>query len=236
MPRSDVEIALVHWIASLGGASWFVDRVASQLTISVLFRSMPCVAILAGYWAGAGATDRGRAIRTRVVGGFLAGGVALFLSRLVQNLVYSVRPIHDPILGQLFTPHFRSILPEDLHSFPSDHGAFLVPLVWAVCALQPWLGAATGALLLAVLLARAWTGLHYPTDLLAGAALGLAVAWIERRSPKASARASDLVDRARSRWPVATGSALFLIAYQYAGMFEPVRDAAEAIGRALGQW
>lgn len=236
MPRSDVEVALVHWFASLGGASWLVDRVASQLTINVLFRSMPCVAILAGYWASAGATDRGLAIRTRVVGGFLAGGVALFLSRLVQNLVYSVRPIHDPILGPLFQPYFHGILPADVHSFPSDHAAFLIPLAWTVFALRPCLGVATGVLLLSVLLARAWTGLHYPTDLLAGTLLGLALAWIERLRPDAAARSLAVLDRVRSRWPVVAGTALFVIAYLYAAMFEPVRDAAEAIGRAIGHW
>ena len=231
-----MEVALVHWIASLGGASWLVDRVAAQVTINILFRAVPCVAILAGYWAAAGATERGRAIRTRVVGGFLAGGVALFLSRLIQNLVYSVRPTHDPVLGRLFLPYFHGILPEDVHSFPSDHAAFLVPLAWTVLALRPWLGVATGILLLAALLARAWTGLHYPTDLLAGAALGRALVGIERLRPDAAARGLALLDRIRSRWPVLAGAALFVIAYLYAAMFEPVRNAADAIVHAIGQW
>jgi len=236
VPRSDLEVALVRWIASLGGEWWFVDRAAAQLSISALFRSMPCVAILVGYWTAAGAPGRGRAIRTRVLGGFLAAGVALLLSRLFQNAVYSPRPIHDPVLGQLFLPYFHSILPDDFHSFPSDHAAFLIPLAWAVFGLQPWLGAATGTLVLSVLLARTWTGLHYPTDVLAGAAFGLALAWVERLRPEVAARGVDLVDRARSRWPVAAGIALFLIAYLYAALFEPVRDAAEAVFRALGRW
>ena len=236
MPHSDLEIALVRWIASLVGKSWLVDRVAALLVINGFFRAIPCVAILAGYWAATDATDRGRAIRTRVLGGFLAAGVAMVLSRLFQNLIYSPRPVHDPVLGQLFPPHLHTILAEDFHSFPSDHAALLIPLVWAVGALQPWLGAATGALLLAALVARVWTGLHYPTDLLGGAVLGVALTWSERLRPGAAARGVDLVDRARSQWPVTTGAALFLIAYLYAAMFEPVRDAAQAIGRVLSHW
>jgi undecaprenyl-diphosphatase len=235
VPRSDVEIALVRWIASVWGQSWFVDHLAVQMVFNGLFRSIPCVAILAGYWVATDATDRGRAVRTRVLGGFLASGVAMVLSRLFQNLVYSPRPVHDPVLGPLFAPHLHTILTADFHSFPSDHAAFLVPLVWAAGALQPSLGAATGALLLAALLARAWTGLHYPTDLLAGAVLGLALAWVERLRPATAAWGVDLVDRARSQWPVTTGTALFLIAYLYAAMFEPLREAVGAIGHLLGQ-
>jgi membrane-associated phospholipid phosphatase len=235
MPRWSVEIALVRWIASLGGQSWFVDHLAAQMVVSLFFRSVPCVTILAGYWAAAEISrERLRAVRARVLGGFLAAGGALTVSRLVQNLWQDPRPINDPALGGLFQAPFRTVGPHDLHAFPSDHAAFLVPLVWTVWQLQPWLGAGTAVLLACALLARAYVGLHFPTDILAGAILGAVIAWGERRWPEVARRGVALVDEARALWPVATAAGLFLIAYCYASMFESVRDLAQAVVRALG--
>jgi membrane-associated phospholipid phosphatase len=233
MPRWGVEIELVRWLASLGGQSWVLDRMAVQLVSSLFFRSIPAVAILAGYWAAAGASEQGRASRRQVTGGFLAAGLALLLSRLVQNLIDTPRPINDAVLGPLFRGPFGHIIAEDYHSFPSDHAAMLLPLVCAVAALQPWVGAATGLLLVVGLMARVYTGHHYPSDILAGALIAGSVVWIERRRPELANWILDLVDRGRRRWPVAVAAVLFVVAFLFAAMFEPVRDIALALGRAV---
>jgi undecaprenyl-diphosphatase len=232
MPRWHVEVELVQWLASLGGRWWVLDRVAIQLVSSLLLRSIPVVAILAGYWAAAGAGEQGGAARRVVIGGFLAAGLGLFVSRCLQNLIETARPIHDAVLGPLFRGPFAGIITEDYHSFPSDHAALLLPLVCAVVTLERWVGAATGLLLFAALLARVYTGHHYPSDVLAGALIGSGAVWIERRLPEVRNRALDLVDLVRRRWPVAAAALLFLVAFLFAAMFEPVRDMALALGRA----
>jgi membrane-associated phospholipid phosphatase len=236
MPRWDIEIAFVRWLASLGGQSWFFDHLAAHLVTDSLFRSIPCVVLLAGYWGAAGSSrERRHSIRRTVLGGFVTAGVALLLSRVIQNLWETHRPIHDPALSGSFQAQFRAMIGDDLHAFPSDHAAFLVPLVWSLGRLQPWLGAATAVLLACALGARAYLGLHYPTDILAGAILGAVIVWGERRWPEVASRGVALVDEARALWPVATAAGLFLIAYCYASMFESIRDLAGAVVRALGR-
>ena len=230
MPRLSFEIELVRWIASLGGRSWWVDHVALALVTSPLFRAVPPVAILSGYWAAADSHGRGPETRRQVLAGFLSSGAALVLSRVIQDLFQSVRPITDPRFSGLF---HESFTPLDFHSFPSDHAAMLVPLVCAIGALQPLAGAATGLLLACGLLARIWRGLHYPTDVLAGALLGLATAWIARLRPDGLDRCLDLLDRARSRRPVIVATILFLIAFLYASMFESVRELVQDVSHAL---
>jgi len=67
----------------------------------------------------------------------------------------------------------------DPHSFPSGHAARAFMLAVLAAGMGPvWLGA--GMLLWAplVTLARAAMGVHYLSDVLAGAALGIGVGWI----------------------------------------------------------
>ena len=230
MPRLDVEIELVRWIASMGGRSWWVDHVALIMVASHLFRAVPSVTILAGYWAAAGSGDRGRAARQQVLAGFLASGAALLLSRVTQNAFQSLRPINDPAFEGLFNPSFNAL---DYHSFPSDHAAMLLPLVCTIGAIQLSAGAATGLLLACAMLARVWTGLHYPSDVLAGALLGLVTLWIVRFRPGPVVWCLDLLESTRRRWPVAVGTVLFLVAFLYASMFESIREIVEAAVRRL---
>jgi len=233
MPRWDFEMAFVAWLASLGGQSWFFDRLAAQTT-NLLFRSIPSVVLLAGYWSAAqGSRQRVDPIRRRVLGGFMAAGLALLVSRVMQDLWVSHRPTEDPAFSGLFQVPFRNLVPDDLHAFPSDHAAFLLPLVWTLGSLQPWLGAATGALLVCMLCARVYMGFHYPTDVLAGAMIGAAAVWMERRWPEVAGQALGLVEKARARWPVTVAACLFLIAYCYASMFESIRDLGNAVAGAL---
>lgn len=227
-------MAIVRWFASLGGRWWPLDGVAAHLVTDYVFRSLPSTVVLAGYWAAGGRPGQDRHTRRTIVAAFLTSLVAGVISRVIQNFWDTPRPIHDPALSGLFQPSFLKLIDEDFHSFPSDHAAFLLPLVWHVSRLQPWLGAATTALVGAALLARLYLGMHFPTDVVGGLLVGaLTVVATERLCPRLVDRIGALIHAAESRWPVATASLLFLLAYACASMFDEFRAIALAIGRAL---
>jgi undecaprenyl-diphosphatase len=171
-----------------------------------------------------------------VVAGFLAAGIALLLSRLAQNLWESPRPIYDPAFEGLFQHKFLSLVDEDYHSFPSDHAAFILPLVWAVARLQRALGILTSVLLAGTLFARLYTGVHFPGDLLGGLAVGATAVLLMHLWPEAPGCVLALVEAAQARWSVATAAVLFFIAYSYASMFEPARDLTLGVFRAFWHW
>ena len=61
----------------------------------------------------------------------------------------------------------------DPHSFPSGHAARAVMLAWVAIGLGPtWLGILLLVWAIAVVLARVMMGVHYLSDVLAGALLG----------------------------------------------------------------
>jgi len=64
--------------------------------------------------------------------------------------------------------------PLDRYSFPSGHTLHAVAFTWQACAAFPELAPALIPLALAIAASRVVLGLHYPTDVLVGALLGVA--------------------------------------------------------------
>jgi undecaprenyl-diphosphatase len=128
-------------------------------------------ALLVGFSLVRGARRRGA--RRAVVAAGLSAGLALGAAQLISHAVARPRPfVADPSGVHLFSSHAAD------PGFPSDHAtaAFAIAVAillrdrrWGVVAL-------TFAAVLAV--GRVAIGVHYPTDVLGGAALGAACALV----------------------------------------------------------
>jgi undecaprenyl-diphosphatase len=110
---------------------------------------------------------RSRNARHGVVAAALSAGLALALAKGISELVARQRPFVDhPHAAHLFAAHAPDF------GFPSDHasGAFAI----AVALLLRHRGAGILALVMATLIGvgRVMIGVHYPTDILAGAVVG----------------------------------------------------------------
>lgn len=130
---------------------------------------------------------RRRERRHRAIHAGLAGLIAVGFSGLIGQLWYRPRPfVALPATVHLLIHH----APDS--SFPSDHATLAFAIATVLAGLGPlwgWLLVAFGAL---VAVARVFVGVHWPTDVLAGALLGFLVArgilrlvpwldpWIER--------------------------------------------------------
>ena len=107
-----------------------------------------------------------------------AVAVALGLAHLIAIAVDRPRP---------FVAHAASIHPFLAHaadpSFPSEHATGAFAIAAAVALRLPWRGAVLLVLAAMVALGRVFLGLHYPSDVLAGAILGAAVAFAVHLPP-----------------------------------------------------
>lgn len=120
--------------------------------------------------------------KTRRAG--MAGLLGLAVGFVLTNL--TIKPLVGRVRPWLTVEGLTALVAEyDPHSFPSGHtcAAFA-----AACAWRPHLPKGWGntALICAVLmgLSRLYVGVHFPTDVLAGAVVGLLSGWLACRIVK----------------------------------------------------
>jgi undecaprenyl-diphosphatase len=136
-----------------------------------------------------GLADAGSGWRRRAaVAGGLGAGFALACAQVISRLVDRPRPfVDDPAGVHLFVRHAADA------SFPSDHATAAFAIATAVALRHRRWGAVV--LMFAGVLAagRVALGIHYPTDVLAGAALGAAASLLVY-APAIRRRVDNLAD------------------------------------------
>ena len=115
---------------------------------------------------------RNRRVRRAALRGIAAQGLASASANLVgKTLIRRSRPQPEltPLIRRLRRPPTSS-------SFPSGHAASAAAFATGVALEDPRLAVPVAALAVGVGLSRVVTGVHYPSDVVAGAAIGVACA------------------------------------------------------------
>lgn len=113
-------------------------------------------------------------LRRAVVYAVVAGILALMIDGLLGHILpYRPRPfVVEPALVHQLVAHSKNM------SFPSDHTAGSFAFAVALYHGSRRAGRWALALAIAVGVARVWVGLHWPTDVIGGAAVGVLAAFI----------------------------------------------------------
>lgn len=159
---------------------WFAARPAARRALCVLTRAMPAavmalypllVALLAlRLWQ----TVRGGDAAQAAAAGELARAVlvpgAVFVGgSLLRHRLNWPRPYEQPGFVPLLQKDTRG------HSFPSRHSMSAAVIAMAWLRTSPAVGLALCVLTAAICASRVLAGVHYPRDVLCGAALGFAL-------------------------------------------------------------
>ncbi|WP_031064973.1 bifunctional phosphatase PAP2/diacylglycerol kinase family protein [Streptomyces ochraceiscleroticus] len=165
-----------------------------------------------GAAAGAAALG-GRPARRAALRGVASLAVAsLTVNTLGKRSVRRERPILDavPVIRQLTRQPFTT-------SFPSGHAASAAAFATGVAFENKWWGLALAPLAASVAFSRVYTGVHYPGDVLAGAALGAGAAFAVRGFAPTRAQMAPPA-RPRADAPaLPDGDGLFVVTNQGSG-------------------
>ncbi len=150
------------------------DAMVVRCSNSDLLKGGAVVAVLWWIWFQKEQPIHGRNPRSSVLATIVGCLAGIALARVFQlTLPFRLRPIHDPTLA--FRPPYGLDLTrlDGWSSFPSDHAALFIGLSTGLFFISRRLGLLSLIyVVVLIMLPRAYNGLHYPTDLLAGGALG----------------------------------------------------------------
>lgn len=109
--------------------------------------------------------------RRATVAAVLSAGLALAVGKLISEVVDRARPfVEDPHGVHLFAPHAADA------GFPSDHATAAFAIAVAILLRRRGWGIVALAAATILSIGRVALGVHFPSDVLAGAALGAAAA------------------------------------------------------------
>jgi undecaprenyl-diphosphatase len=219
------DLTVYHSLNGLAGKQ-FIDYLVNFEENTNVLKGALFFAIYWYFWIspGVGQYKRRRAILAILTGTL----IALVVSRGIANWVsFRVRPMYD--LHFPHRPYALPILPnlENWSSFPSDTSTFFFALAFGLACLSRRL--AMPAMLYTavwICLPRMYLGVHYASDIVAGAAIGVTAVYVSQRIRWIH---STLPERLLA-WAEAKPSifymSAFLVSYEMSVLFNDVRLAA----------
>jgi undecaprenyl-diphosphatase len=160
-----------------------------------------------------------------------AVAIALIVNRTLSTLLpFRVRPMYE--FGANAPSYPWTFDLEHWSSFPSDTATYLFVVTACLWAVSRPFGLLFGVFSACVALARVYFGIHYPSDILVGALLGLAVGYTVNIEA-----IRDTVGRAlmglEKRMPQHFYAVLFMGLAEVAGNFQATRHIGMAIVRVF---
>ncbi len=132
--------------------------------------------------------------RRAAVAAVASAGLGLLTAKVIAELVDRARPfVAEPHQVHLFTAHAAD------PGFPSDHATAAFAIAVAIFLRKRAWGWVALGLATVLAIGRVGIGVHYPSDVLAGAALGAAAALL-LWAPPLRQRLDRLADRAGGFW------------------------------------
>lgn len=152
---------------------------------------------------------------------------SLTINTIGKRSVRRTRPVLDPV------PLVRQLKRQPITtSFPSGHAASAAAFATGVALESPAWGAVVAPVAFSVAMSRVYTGVHFPSDVLAGAALGAGAAFAVRSMVPTRAQVVPAA-RPRAEAPaLPDGEGLVVVANSASGTADRVRALRDALPRA----
>jgi len=180
--RVSLDQTLFHWINGLGGHVPIIDRLFSGLADDYFMTIAMCL-VLVGMWFGTREPKEREHNQTAVLKAMASLGIASGLVSLANLIFVGDNKFQGTLIHEIFNrPRpFVQLGLSVLHgfyqptdpSFPSNLAAVVFGLALAVWLMNKRTGTWLLIMAFVACFARVYVGIHYPSDILGGAAFGV---------------------------------------------------------------
>ncbi|MDR7005068.1 phosphatase PAP2 family protein [Paraburkholderia strydomiana] len=206
-----------------------VQAIADMYT----FKGLVLIPVL--WWLWFQSAERRQWRREVVIATTVSGLLALLAGRLLAHfLPFRTRPAFSPDLHLHFpvVPQSESLL-SAWSSFPSDHAMLWMSVAVGIFIVSRRVGIlALLYVAIFICMPRAYLGFHYPTDLLAGAAIGIVITYIMTRDSVRVHYATPML-RWIERNPGPSAMLGFVLCLELVTQFDEIRAFATSVFKVV---
>jgi len=227
------DTAIQTFLTHISFSSIMLNHAIRVLAGLYTFKGFVLVPILWWIWFKSGQRDEWE--REMVIATIASGLLALAIGRLLAHyLPFRVRPIYNPQLGLHFpSAGLREAVLRTWSSFPSDHAMLWMSVATGIFLV--WRRVGVLALLytaIFICIPRVYLGLHYPTDVLGGAAIGIVITYAMTRD-RVRTRFAVPILRWIDRFPGPAYTLAFLLCFELITQFDEILLLGHSVSKAL---
>jgi undecaprenyl-diphosphatase len=170
------DASILHFVNGFAQRSQIFDEFVVLVCMNNFLKGALVFTIVWYLWFQ---SEPNREKREYLLVGVSASFAGLVIAKILTLAIHRARPFNTPQL-ELRVPYgIHAVAWEGLNSFPSDHAILFFALATGIFLASRTIGwLVYGYVALFICLPRIYLGIHFPTDILGGAIIGLSTAWL----------------------------------------------------------
>jgi membrane-associated phospholipid phosphatase len=224
--NADIQL---YYLLCRGHGNWWLDRIVSHQESNSLLKSGLFFAIYTYFWFRK--SEDQEKTRRSIVTIIAATLLGLVTTRVLATVLpFRVRPLYDANLQ-----HYPLSIPIPTNfmgwsSFPSDHAVYLGALGFGLICLSRRLTIPVTLYVAGwICLPRMYLGIHYASDIVVGAGIGVVTVWAALRAGWIRSRVASPVLAFANAKPQLFYPAAYLVLFEMSLIFSDIRGPIRAL-------